>query len=215
MSTLTPLQIRPVGDHALLLELADNAAVHGLARLAREVCGARLAEVVPGHATLLLVGEAGSGAPDPSALLAAAAGSERSWREGQDGSNAAVRTIPVRYGGADLASAAAALGVSSEAVVAMHCGADYIVAFIGFAPGFPYLVCEEPSALLDLPRRATPRTEVPAGSVAVAAGYCGIYPRSSPGGWNLLGRTDAVMFDAQREPPALLEPGLRVRFEPA
>ena len=61
---------------------------------------------------------------------------------------------------------------------------------------------------------STPRTEVPAGSVAVAAGYCGVYPRSSPGGWNLLGRTDVVLFDAMREPPALLEPGTRVRFEP-
>ena len=68
--------------------------------------------------------------------------------------------------------------------------------------------------LLELPRLGTPRTEVPAGSVAVAAGYCGIYPRSSPGGWNLLGRTDVVLFDAERDPPALLEPGTRVRFEP-
>jgi allophanate hydrolase subunit 1 len=68
--------------------------------------------------------------------------------------------------------------------------------------------------LLELPRLETPRTEVPAGSVAVAAGYCGIYPRGSPGGWNLLGRTEAVLFDAAREPPALLEPGTRVRFEP-
>jgi allophanate hydrolase subunit 1 len=103
---------------------------------------------------------------------------------------------------------------------------------MGFAPGFPYLIADgadgagdgEPgaggsedgwaraAALLALPRLAAPRTEVPAGSVAVAAGYCGIYPRSSPGGWNLLGLTDAVLFDAARERPALLEPGMAVRF---
>ena len=92
------------------------------------------------------------------------------------------------------------------------------MAFTGFAPGFPYLRAEPHGGaaqrLLDLPRLATPRTEVPAGSVAVAAGYCGVYPRVSPGGWNLLGRTDVVLFDAERDPPALLEPGTRVRFQP-
>jgi KipI family sensor histidine kinase inhibitor len=99
-------------------------------------------------------------------------------------------------------------------VVELHSTAVYTVAFMGFSPGFPYLVAEEPSQLLALPRLATPRTEVPAGSVAVAAGYCGVYPRSSPGGWNLLGRTEMLLFDAQRDPPAPLEPGTRVRFEP-
>ncbi len=96
---------------------------------------------------------------------------------------------------------------------------QYTVAFMGFSPGFPYLDCRSRRLaselpLLELPRLDTPRTEVPAGSVAVAAGYCGIYPRRSPGGWNLLGRTDVVLFDAERDPPALLEPGTRVRFEP-
>jgi KipI family sensor histidine kinase inhibitor len=87
---------------------------------------------------------------------------------------------------------------------------------MGFSPGFPYLVVEgrdEASRLLELPRLATPRIDVPVGAVAVAAGYCGIYPRSSPGGWNLLGRTDVVLFDPERKAPALLEPGARVRFE--
>ena len=103
-------------------------------------------------------------------------------------------------------------------MVELHSAAEYTVAFMGFAPGFPYLVADETARsvrpLLELGRLDTPRTEVPAGSVAVAAGYCGIYPRSSPGGWNLLGRTDAVLFDAGRDPPALLEPGTQVRFEP-
>jgi KipI family sensor histidine kinase inhibitor len=132
--------------------------------------------------------------------------------------DAPVVMIPVTYSGADLETVAATLGLSTAAVVELHRNATYTVAFMGFAPGFPYLVADEAARgvlpLLELPRLATPRTDVPAGSVAVAAGYCGLYPRSSPGGWNLLGRTDAVLFDATREPPALLEPGMRVRFEP-
>ena len=132
-------------------------------------------------------------------------------------------TIPVTYDGADLEAVAATLALSKAAVVKLHSEADYVVAFTGFAPGFPYLRAtgraRESDAggvqrLLELPRRVTPRTEVPAGSVAVAAGYCGLYPRSSPGGWNLLGRTNVVLFDVTREQPALLEPGMRVRFEP-
>ena len=129
--------------------------------------------------------------------------------------------MPVRYDGADLDAVAATLDVSTEALVELHCGATYTVAFMGFSPGFPYLIAEggvegvggAVERLLALPRLETPRTEVLAGSVAVAAGYCGIYPRSSPGGWNLLGRTEVVLFDVRREPPALLEPGTRVRFE--
>ncbi|MDE3130850.1 MAG: carboxyltransferase domain-containing protein, partial [Acidobacteriota bacterium] len=129
-----------------------------------------------------------------------------------------VVTIPVEYDGSDLEEVAEKLATSSEAVVELHSGAEYTVAFMGFSPGFPYLIADETAQgvlpLLELPRLETPRTEVPAGSVAVAAGYCGIYPRSSPGGWNLLGRTDVTLFDAERDPPALLEPGTRVRFEP-
>jgi KipI family sensor histidine kinase inhibitor len=124
-----------------------------------------------------------------------------------------VVTIPVRYDGADLEAVAVALNVDVEAVVELHSATEYTVAFVGFSPGFPYLVAPERMGLLELPRLATPRTEVPVGSVAVAAGYCGIYPRSTPGGWNLLGRTDVVLFDAERAAPALLEPGARVRFE--
>jgi KipI family sensor histidine kinase inhibitor len=130
----------------------------------------------------------------------------------------AVVRIPVTYDGADLDVVAAKLALSQEAVVELHSGAEYVVAFMGFSPGFPYLIAGEATevaaSLLNLPRLGTPRTEVPAGSVAVAAGYCGIYPHSSPGGWSLLGRTDVVLFDADRDPPALLEPGTRVRFEP-
>jgi KipI family sensor histidine kinase inhibitor len=203
--------MRPVGDHALLLELPDNAAVHEAARLARDHLGDELMEVVPGHRTLLLVWPDGSSVSDISELALERASSEIS---DDDATRPEPVVIPVRYDGADLEAVAAQLGVSAEAVVELHSGAEFVVAFMGFSPGFPYLLAPQRMPLLELPRLGTPRTEVPAGSVAVAAGYCGIYPRGSPGGWNLLGRTDVVLFDADRQAPALLEPGARVRFEP-
>jgi 5-oxoprolinase (ATP-hydrolysing) subunit B len=214
--------VRPVGDHALLLELPGNASVHIAARMFRDRLGDQLVEVVPGHSTLLLVWD--EGVEDAAALMsnleALAGDASASKLDMRVIGNEPPRevAIPVTYDGADLETLAATLALSGDALVALHSDAEYTVAFMGFAPGFPYLVPDEATrgvlSLLELPRLATPRTEVPAGSVAVAAGYCGIYPRSSPGGWNLLGRTNVVLFDAQREPPALLEPGTRVRFEP-
>ena len=121
--------------------------------------------------------------------------------------------IPVRYDGLDLHEIAAAAGLDVDGVIAAHSAPTYEVAFCGFAPGFGYLRGLEPR--LHLPRRATPRTSVPAGSVAIAAGYCAVYPRSSPGGWHLLGTTDAVLFDVGRDQPSLLAPGTFVRFVPS
>ncbi len=91
-----------------------------------------------------------------------------------------------------------------------HTAVDYLVAFLGFTPGFPYLVGLDPA--LHVPRRATPRTRVPAGSVGLAGSQTGVYPTASPGGWQLIGRTEAVLFDPDRDPPALLAPGDRLRF---
>lgn len=122
-------------------------------------------------------------------------------------------TIPVRYDGPDLGHVARATGLTVDDVVALHSGADYEVAFCGFAPGFGY-VGGLPERL-HLPRRSTPRPAVPAGSVAIAAQYTAVYPARSPGGWHLIGTTDVVMFDVDRDPPALLAPGTRVGFEPA
>ena len=99
-----------------------------------------------------------------------------------------------------------------DAVVAAHAAATYTVAFCGFAPGFAYLTGLP--AALRLPRRATPRPRVPAGSVAIAGELSAVYPTASPGGWHLLGRTDVALFDVDRDPPALLTPGTIVRFEP-
>lgn len=120
-------------------------------------------------------------------------------------------TIPVRYDGADLADVAEATGISEDEVVAVHTGPSYTVAFTGFAPGFGYLTGLDER--LRLPRRDTPRTRVPAGAVAVAGEFTGVYPRPSPGGWHLLGSTTAPLWDPTREPPALLRPGTTVRFE--
>jgi KipI family sensor histidine kinase inhibitor len=120
--------------------------------------------------------------------------------------------IRVRYDGDDLVAVAAAVGVTVDDVVAMHSAASYTVAFCGFLPGFAYLVGLPP--LLHLPRRATPRPRVPAGSVAIAGEFAGVYPSASPGGWHLLGTTDAVLWDDGLPTPALLPPGTPVRFEP-
>ncbi|MER6941529.1 allophanate hydrolase subunit 1, partial [Nocardioides sp. NPDC000441] len=120
-------------------------------------------------------------------------------------------TIGVRYDGQDLDEVADLLGVSAEQVAARHAAATWRVAFTGYAPGFGYLVGDDP--LFDVPRRSSPRTRIPAGSVGLAGTFSGVYPRESPGGWQLIGRTDAPMWDLHRDPPALLAPGMTVRFE--
>lgn len=120
-------------------------------------------------------------------------------------------TIPVVYDGQDLADVATHLGISEQAVIYAHTTGHWSVAFAGFAPGFFYL--HRHDNVLDVPRRATPRTSVPAGSVGLAGDFSGIYPRTSPGGWQLIGRTDAPLWDLNQNPPALLEPGMQVQFE--
>ncbi|MFZ1669861.1 MAG: allophanate hydrolase subunit 1 [Candidatus Nanopelagicales bacterium] len=122
-----------------------------------------------------------------------------------------VVTLPVTYDGPDLADVAQESGMSVEAVVARHIGGDYRVAFSGFAPGFAYPTGLDPQLIL--PRRQSPRAEVAAGSVAIAAQYSAVYPRSSPGGWHILGSCDVEMFNPERSQPALLMPGFTVRFE--
>jgi inhibitor of KinA len=123
--------------------------------------------------------------------------------------------VPVCYGGdegPDLGSVAAAAGVTEDEVVAIHSAATYRVYVVGFVPGFPYMAGVDPR--LALPRRATPRTRVPAGSVAIAAGQTGIYPAETPGGWHLIGRTALKPYDATRPQPFAFRPGDRARFHP-
>ncbi|MEU9719471.1 allophanate hydrolase subunit 1 [Streptomyces sp. NPDC047976] len=198
-----------VGREALLVEVdtaGEVAALHAellRRRDAGELGGVR--EVVPAARTVLL-----DGVREPGALAARIAGWEVPPLAEAEGP---LVTVPVRYDGPDLAEAAAAWGVAEREVAGLVGGIVFRVAFCGFAPGFGYLT-GLPERLW-LPRRATPRTAVPAGSLALAGEYAGVYPRSSPGGWQLIGSTDAVLWDPAREPAALFAPGVRVRFEEA
>ncbi|MFJ3883370.1 allophanate hydrolase subunit 1 [Streptomyces sp. NPDC090077] len=199
----------PVGRDALLVEVdsaGEVAALHAellRRRDAGELGGVR--EVVPAARTVLL-----DGVREPGALAARIARWEVPPLAEAEGP---LVTVPVRYDGPDLADVAAAWGVAEREVAAVVAGTLFRVAFCGFAPGFGYLT-GLPEHLW-LPRRATPRTAVPAGSLALAGEYAGVYPRSSPGGWQLIGSTDAVLWDPAREPAALFAPGVRVRFEEA
>lgn len=210
------MRLLPYGDRGLLVELADTAAVVAVAELVRTHPDAAelVADVVPGARTVLVVarprvdlGRLSSvvpsefGDPDPTTPR------ERLVR----GNTAATIRIPVTYDGPDLAAVAGLTGLSEQEVVAAHTGTPWRVAFGGFAPGFAYLVGGDPR--LRVPRREEPRTSVPAGAVGLAGEFSGVYPRSSPGGWQLIGRTDLSLWDLDRDPPALLTAGATVVFE--
>lgn len=211
----------PLADDAVLLRFGEaidaghNAlALSIAARLRREDPG-WLRDVVPAYASLAVFFDADRmDQPDPHAFVATHL---RAMLEGPvHGIATPARNveIPVCYEAdmaPDLADAAQELGLAREELIHRHCTADYTVAMIGFAPGFPYLLGLPES--LALPRLATPRTRVPAGSVAIGGHQAGIYPRESPGGWRLLGRTPLVLFDPMRASPSLLSPGDRVRFQ--
>ena len=190
------------GDRALLF---DTASPLGLAAAVLLGAPVGLVDVVPGAASVL-VSFSGSGA------AAAALAGLLSLQPLETAAAAGEVVLPVVYDGTDLGEVAVATGLSVEQVVARHSAGRYVVAVTGFTPGFAYLTGLDP--VLHLPRRAEPRTVVPAGSVAVAAGWSGVYPRAGPGGWHLLGRTATVLWDLDRDLPALLRPGVRVRFEP-
>ncbi|MFH8661703.1 allophanate hydrolase subunit 1 [Streptomyces afghaniensis] len=201
------MKVLPVGEDALLVEVSsgDEAqALHAelLRRRAEGSLSAR--EIVPAARTVLL-----DGLDAPARVAAELTAAELPPAPPRAG---AVVELPVRYDGPDLADVAAHWGVPEHEVARIHAGTEFRVAFCGFAPGFGYLTGLPPR--YDVPRRATPRTAVPAGSVALAGPYTGVYPRSSPGGWQLIGTTDAVLWDHARVPAALLSPGTRVRFVP-
>jgi KipI family sensor histidine kinase inhibitor len=201
------MRARRAGDAALLVPAEGTAH-----RLAAAICAERIsgvAEVIPGAETVLVVTEPGSAGLDElaariEALPLPPAGA------------AAARTaeIPVVYDGPDLAEVARLTGLTVDEVIARHAAAEYTVGWMGFSPGFGYLTGLGPE-LAAVPRLDEPRVRVPAGSVAIAGGLAAVYPTTSPGGWRLLGRTPAVLWDSDRDPPALLTPGLRVRFRPA
>ena len=198
------MRIRTASDHALLVEADDldeamrlNLAWEGIPGIVERIPGART--------VLVRFDPLRVSASDLAAALAATP-IDTAHLPGTG-----EVTVPVRYDGEDLEEAASLLGVTAEELVNRHLAAHWRVAFSGFAPGFGYVVSSDP--LFDVPRRASPRTRVPAGSVALAGEFTGVYPRESPGGWQLIGRTDAAMWDIDRDPPALLSPGTAVRFE--
>lgn len=195
----------PVGDRALLIEVGtgeEAEALHAELLRRRATGDLSAAEIVPAARTVLL-----DGLDDPSRLAERLA----TWEVPPVPARAEdVVEIPVRYDGPDLSDVAAHWGVDAAEVARIHAAAEFRVAFCGFAPGFGYLT----GLPREVPRRATPRTAVPAGSVALAGPYTGVYPRSSPGGWQLIGTTDTVLWDHARVPAALLAPGIRVRFTP-
>jgi KipI family sensor histidine kinase inhibitor len=209
-------RLLPSGRAAILVEcdsLADVLALHdALAATAPD----GLVELVPAARTLLV-------SVDPARLplesasswvRAAAAGAEggatHAASAGPAGGTEVGVVIDVDYRGDDLADTAELVGVSVEHLVARHVATAWRVAFIGFAPGFGYLVADDWP--FDVPRLDVARTRVPSGAVGLAGGFSGAYPRESPGGWRLVGRTDAALWDPHAESPALLVPGRTVRF---
>ncbi len=199
-------RVLPCGDRGVLVETTDSESVPDLLRAVDAAPLAGLVEVVAGASTVLL-------RFDPFTVTEQRV---REYAEALDplpAERAEVVTVvvPVRYDGRDLDDVATATGLSRDEIIARHTAPTYEVAFCGFAPGFAYLRGLDPS--LAVPRLDTPRTRVPAGAVAVADAWTGVYPRESPGGWRLLGHTDLVLWDSANPEPSLLESGTLVRFE--
>jgi KipI family sensor histidine kinase inhibitor len=209
-------RVVPAGDAAVRVELPDRIdpgisdRIVALADGIRRECAGLVRDVVVGYSTVTAYFD-----PlrvDPADLEA------RLTRLARAGSAAPAATealvdVPVCYGGdqgPDLAGVAATAGLTEAEAIAIHSGTTYRVYVVGFVPGFAYMAPVDPR--LVLPRRATPRTRVPAGSVAIAAGQTGIYPTETPGGWHLIGRTPLKPYDASRAQPFAFKPGDRVRF---
>ena len=200
------------GEHAVLVEVGGLDQVVSFDSAVREAVRAGIpgftdvVDIIPAATTVLVVvGNKAGMAELHQALATLPAAAAEEVAGGQQ-----VIEIPVRYDGADLADVAELTGLSVDGVIAAHTGTDWRVAFGGFAPGFAYLSWGDPR--LAVPRRKEPRTAVPSGAVALAGEFSAVYPRSTPGGWQLIGRTDVVIFDIERDPPALLQPGAVVRF---
>lgn len=212
-----PGRLLPYGDRALLVEVDDLDQVLSLRELlgdpSSRVPG--LVDVVAGARTVLLMTDSPQAlsavrAQAQLALASLAADQPVAGVAHADPADDQVIEVPVHYDGDDLADVADLTGLSVGEVVAAHTGTPWRVGFTGFAPGFVYLVEGDPR--LRVPRRATPRSRVPAGAVGLADEFSGVYPRRSPGGWQLLGHTELTLWDLEQDPPALLRPGLWVRF---
>ena len=222
-SAMAP-SVEALGDAALLVRLGEaidpalNRSVYALAACLQATRPREVLDIVPAYASVAVVFAPGR---DPQAARArvgawiARAVDAWSGAPPSAGGNVAGDPIEitVHYDGPDLEEIAAHAGMDVQELLRRHVAATYTVAMLGFAPGFPYLLGMDPA--LAMPRRPTPRAEVPAGSVGIADAQTGIYPQASPGGWRLLGRTDARLFTPDADPPTLLRPGDRVRFRAA
>lgn len=196
------MEVIRVGRHAALVEVDTTVDALALALWSRGRVEA--ADVVPAARTVLLDGVA-----DPDRI-----GEQlEDWRPGPLPVAGPLVEVPVVYDGPDLAEVARAWDVTVAEVAARHAAVEHVSAFCGFAPGFAYLANH--AGLPDVPRKRTPRSRVEPGSVALAGPFTGIYPTASPGGWQVVGRTSVTLWDPRRSDPALLAPGVRVRFVPA
>lgn len=214
------MRLLPVSLDALLVELNDLDETLALFEALQQAPVEGVIDMVPAARTLLirfdptvcsrdrLVAAVVSHRGLSASCGAASTGDLSAARAGRLAG--ALVQVPVRYDGEDLDDLAAHLRVSRSELIRRHAAVTWQVAFCGFAPGFAYMTCSDP--LFNVPRRASPRTRIPAGSVALAGQFCGIYPRATPGGWQLIGTTDVPMWDLGRNPPAFLQPGQRVQF---
>ena len=202
--------VREYGDRALMLECGSGDQVLALTAALRDAGMPGVSDIVPGARTVLLVVDGPESRRSVRSRLADIHIAEPAAHPAPAQADV---VIDVVYDGADLSEVAGLTGMSAGEVIEAHTATAWRVGFGGFAPGFAYLVGGDPR--LQVPRRAEPRIRVPAGSVALAGEYSGVYPRESPGGWQIIGRTDASLWDTGREQPALLTPGMWVRFRSA
>ncbi len=212
-------EIAPLGDRALMLsfsgpnDAATAAAVSGFCEALAQIQTEFITDIVPAfqrvcvHYDPVALLQAGL---DPITWMTELAGLDYQTRQWRDVTR---HEIPICYElGLDVSAAAGLLEIAESQLLHEHAAASYRVAMIGFAPGFPYMTGLPAS--LQLPRRSTPRTQVPAGSVAIADNLCGIYPKALPGGWHVIGRTPLKLFDPHRPAPCLLQAGDNIQFQP-
>ena len=205
--------IVPLGDEALLATFAPTISwdvgelVRGAASRIRKLARPEITDVVPSYTTLGVYYDSSS---ISYAAVAALVAPLLTAGEAPQGSDGTILEIPVRYDGPDLLEVAERTGLTVAEVITRHSGRSYRAYACGFQPGFAYL--GELDEALALPRRASPRLRVPAGSVAIAGMQTAVYPLQTPGGWHIIGSTSLRMFDATREPPALIRPGDVIRF---
>jgi KipI family sensor histidine kinase inhibitor len=219
---MTDPVIRSLGDRALLIEFGEgidpavNAAALALAARIRAAAIPVIVDIVPAYASVAVhyyPGACGRGAVRADAWLRERLAPLFENLDAHDGAGGREHTVPVCYGGEhgpDLAAMATHLRIDEREIIARHCAPSYRVAMIGFRPGFPYLLGLDPA--LSMPRLATPRTQVPAGSVGIGGAQTGIYPDVAPGGWQLIGRTPLRLFDPASATPARFGPGDNLRF---